>query len=436
MKLTLDNIGMISHADIRLDGLTVIAGENDTGKSTVGKLIFALIKAFNRYEQDLHESKAARAFALIERAYFSLRRTYDLRANEAIREGFFPPQFSRDLQKSENPLVFLDDKIVLLRQFGADAPIKHIESVKKLYAEEEEKERTIQRALTKALVSEFYFELSPKNTELTSTIRVSEGANQIIDISIKSNKIEALTLYDDLYFNDVTLIETPIFLQMYDLIRSASTLFEMQNSSDDSLISGRQNPQNPIVAVHAKDLISKLENAQYYLIGQQSLFAGNFDELLADILETTHGVGFSFEKKSKDFYFNKNETTSFKSINTATGLKAFGIIQLLLQANVLNERSLLIIDEPEIHLHPKWQVEYARLIVALVKNDIPVLLTSHSPEIIQALSTFSEQYGIKECTAFYLTEREDAMSTITDVSHDLNKIFIKLTEPLHNLVWS
>ena len=103
---------------------------------------------------------------------------------------------------------------------------------------------------------------------------------------------------------------------------------------------------------------------------------------------------------------------------------------------MLNERSLLIIDEPEIHLHPKWQVEYARLIVALVKNDIPVLLTSHSPEIIQALSTFSEQYGIKERTAFYLTEREDAMSTITDVSHDLNKIFIKLTEPLHNLVWS
>jgi DNA repair ATPase RecN len=29
MKLKIENIGMIRHADIRLDGLTIIAGEND-----------------------------------------------------------------------------------------------------------------------------------------------------------------------------------------------------------------------------------------------------------------------------------------------------------------------------------------------------------------------------------------------------------------------
>ena len=162
----------------------------------------------------------------------------------------------------------------------------------------------------------------------------------------------------------------------------------------------------------------------------------NLQGLLLDIIKITNGTGFSFEKTAKDFQFSNSNNNQFKSINTATGLKAFGIIQLLIQSNTLNERTLLIIDEPEIHLHPKWQIEYARLIVSLVKNDIPVLITSHSPEIIQALDKFSEEFGIKDRTAYYLTEREGFASNIVDVTDNIDKIFFKLAEPLHNLVWS
>ena len=45
MRLYLKNIGMLKEADVKLDGLTVIAGENDTAKSTVGKILFAILKA-------------------------------------------------------------------------------------------------------------------------------------------------------------------------------------------------------------------------------------------------------------------------------------------------------------------------------------------------------------------------------------------------------
>jgi predicted ATPase len=40
MKLVLENIGLLKKAEINLNHLTVIAGENDNGKSTVGKVIF------------------------------------------------------------------------------------------------------------------------------------------------------------------------------------------------------------------------------------------------------------------------------------------------------------------------------------------------------------------------------------------------------------
>ena len=40
MKLFLENIGKIGGACIEIKGITVIAGENNTGKSTVGKTLY------------------------------------------------------------------------------------------------------------------------------------------------------------------------------------------------------------------------------------------------------------------------------------------------------------------------------------------------------------------------------------------------------------
>lgn len=49
MQLIIDKIGKIEHAELNINGLTVIAGKNDTGKSTVGKVLYALIKSLSRY---------------------------------------------------------------------------------------------------------------------------------------------------------------------------------------------------------------------------------------------------------------------------------------------------------------------------------------------------------------------------------------------------
>ena len=45
MRLSISDINKIGKADIKINGLTVIAGTNDSGKSTVGKMLFSIIKA-------------------------------------------------------------------------------------------------------------------------------------------------------------------------------------------------------------------------------------------------------------------------------------------------------------------------------------------------------------------------------------------------------
>ena len=54
MKLSIENFAKIKRADIELNGITIIAGENDSGKSTVGKALAAMFSGFynvNEYVQ-------------------------------------------------------------------------------------------------------------------------------------------------------------------------------------------------------------------------------------------------------------------------------------------------------------------------------------------------------------------------------------------------
>ena len=45
MEFSIRGIGIIKEADIKMDGLTVIAGSNNSGKTTVGRALYAVISA-------------------------------------------------------------------------------------------------------------------------------------------------------------------------------------------------------------------------------------------------------------------------------------------------------------------------------------------------------------------------------------------------------
>lgn len=57
MNLLIDNFAKIKHANIEFNGITVIAGDNNTGKSTIGKILFALFDAFNDINQKIKDER-------------------------------------------------------------------------------------------------------------------------------------------------------------------------------------------------------------------------------------------------------------------------------------------------------------------------------------------------------------------------------------------
>ena len=79
-----------------------------------------------------------------------------------------------------------------------------------------------------------------------------------------------------------------------------------------------------------------------------------------------------------------------------------------LENRKLKENSYLIMDEPEVHLHPEWQVKLAEILVLLVKDlNVNLFINSHSPQFIEAIEVYSIKYGLKNETNFYLTQKDE-----------------------------
>ena len=57
MKLKVNNFAKIKEADIIIDGITVIAGENNTGKSTIGKILFSLFNSLSNVDLKVTEER-------------------------------------------------------------------------------------------------------------------------------------------------------------------------------------------------------------------------------------------------------------------------------------------------------------------------------------------------------------------------------------------
>ena len=163
------------------------------------------------------------------------------------------------------------------------------------------------------------------------------------------------------------------------------------------------------------------------------LVEGNLKNIYAQLDKVCIGE-LERESAGKISFKTKTDRRELSIVNLSTGLKTFTIIKSLLQNGYLEEKGTIILDEPEIHLHPDWQLLLAKIIVLLQKEyHMHVLINSHSPYFIHAIEVYSQQEKIKGFK-FYLTKEEsNGDITIQDVSEDLEPIYALLYRSLQEL---
>ena len=158
------------------------------------------------------------------------------------------------------------------------------------------------------------------------------------------------------------------------------------------------------------------------------------NELLLKINNLINGSITAIRRKENLFVNSEDVSSPMK--NTASGIKQIGVVQRLISNHKLTPGSFLIIDEPEVNLHPEWQVKFAEILVLIsLELDVTIYINTHSPMFIESLSLFSEFYGLLEETNVYLTEDdENSKFTFKKINpKDMGAVYENLSRPYDDL---
>lgn len=154
-------------------------------------------------------------------------------------------------------------------------------------------------------------------------------------------------------------------------------------------------------------------------------------DILDELRKKTDGELF---KKDGQFFYKTSGENLVDIKNTSSGLKTLLILERLLSNELINDKTILILDEPEIHLHPEWQLLLSRFIVCANKNfKAKVVLNTHSPYLLNAIEVYSEKSGIYDGLKFYFSENDENVATIKDYTDRVEMIYKRLVSPFLRL---
>ena len=144
------------------------------------------------------------------------------------------------------------------------------------------------------------------------------------------------------------------------------------------------------------------------------VFAERYNRFITEVSEIMEGH-FEFDSNGilrfVEVRDERADSLTFELANVSEGLKAFGVIELMLRYRVFNDGDVLIFDEPEIHLHPEWQLKYASLLVKLQKEfNLTVLITTHSSYFLMATQFFAKSLGRERAVNAYRIKKYKANS--------------------------
>lgn len=423
MKIKLQNVGIIEEADINIEGITLIAGQNDSGKSTVGKVLYALIRGVNGDEVSHNANKIRFVYDRTRDIRNLLSRTTATNENDQNIQNKFISDFLDKLEIRPSLLYSKKDTEIIN---SINSQLESVLNLYNNYSNPQIKEKLSEFIVDFGLRTSITFDSTEALYYRLESFLKNEFGNQISnsfnksDSYIKIGGVENSILFKDkiefvgfennssFFYDEVVFIESPLRLAQTHSVR----FNEIIDKND-----------------HLNKLIFSSEK-ELNIFSDDSARNNNLFSLISKVINGDFSID-SFD----EIVFTKNDT-EFEFGNIATGIKTFGILQLLLQKGKLNSNTLLIIDEPEVHLHPTWQVKFAEILVLLSKQlAIPILLTSHSPYFIEALEGYTKKYEYKSSTNFYFAKKNEngLSSNIIDVTNDITPILSSISEAFYKI---
>lgn len=421
MQLKISNVGKIENATIDVNGITVIAGENNAGKSTIGKTMFAIFNSMNNMDEKIAQERKNRIRNIIN----------------GLLKGKIMQNIGT-ISDRRRRINIISTKLL-------DEIMEYLDS---------EEVDTLEAYLRKQISETTIFDNHEDEEEFVTECAAKVEA--LLAISDKRVMTEVVTRWFGRVFEGQIspLWEEEIESEIEIVIKDKKILYHFKENTCISLetevniLHQAFYIDNPFIVDEMSSYIISSDNImKNYLLNSlqtvsEDIYENIFDavaakEKMAEINEiSTEVIDGDIEKNQDGEYCFKsnNYAEPLNVVNMSTGMKSFALIKRLLESGNLKEKDVIILDEPEIHLHPEWQLLYAKMIVLLQKQfDLSMIITTHSPYFLDAIDVFSAKYNIADRTKYYLAENTGNTSVLHDVTNNIDAIYKKLSDPMQML---
>ena len=423
LQLSVSNFGPIAKAEIDLRPLTVFVGPSNTGKSYLAMLVYTLHKHFNDYIRLDSFGSGKMGNILVE----SIKEKRPFDDTNSIKQLIDWWTQVHDESTLNNTAVQLPDFVASrLRFFFTNVSNFSIGLFGAAIVEEAKRNFGIEDAIRLIRhnssndaeitlgITPFQYKLRLRNRLIESEFPISEEAP--LYMNLLDDQIQNLQRW----LPPVQILNHPEFRVNDDLIQEALSFF-----------------MGGVFSLVMDNAVSPLNNAAYYLPADRTGVMHSHQVVVASLigraphaglqddipLPTLSGVFADFLKqlvtipvrkqqdKKGDLAANLEQqilkgkvyvkdskagypifsyqpqgwTEDLPLMNTSSMVSELAPVILYLR-HIVQPGDVLIIEEPESHLHPAMQAEFIRQLAAVVNSGIRVMLTTHSEWVLDELA--------------------------------------------------
>ena len=415
LTLEVSDFGPVARASVELRPLTVFVGPSNTGKSYLAILLYALHKFVSKNNFAVIEQNSDLR-ALSEKSIKLISWMQGIASAEQSggTENIIPDEFdidkiisvtkrSEEIASEEIARCFgVKSTGTLIKKTGRRMPSKI--SIGKMDSDEQFLFKLSFNIKKSGLDIELYRNKDAKyrvqNEHISSILRTQKLFELFIDDledeeSSDDKKSSLILLLSAMADTAFSLLVDPLPQPVYYLpadragvmhghkvfigkIIEQITRFGIEPSPSVSLLSG-------ILG----DFLDQMQKFSNFDDDVENQVAENFEKSLLEgkvsAEAPSNGLGISEIAGPEFTYQPFGWDSSISLTNTSSMVSELAPVVLYLR-HIVKPGNVLIIEEPESHLHPEKQADFTRQLTSLVNAGIRVIITTHSVWIIEALA--------------------------------------------------